>query len=197
MPKRVLAVLHTRAHKIEVEDTANVIFEYGGGKLGYLYASTADEPGYEQLMLCGDKGTLIVQDGQLRMARLRMSVTDHIRLGRGQDVIAKGTGGQQATWRLVRYRDVPARHLEVVRAFARHLLRGTPLVASGADALNELELSNAAYLSGFQHRPVDLPVDAAQMDRLLARLERERSTGRGGGMRTGAQRELRKLLRAR
>jgi len=45
MPKKVVGMVHTRAHKIEVEDTANFLCDYGGGKVGYLYASTAEEPG--------------------------------------------------------------------------------------------------------------------------------------------------------
>ncbi len=56
-------------------------------------------------------------------------------------------------------------------------------------------MTNAMYLSGFTGRSVDLPVDAAKMERLLARLERERSTGRGQGQRKAALSALRKLVK--
>ena len=48
LPKSVFGLCHTRCHKIEVEDTANFLCDYGDGKVGYVYASTADEPGGEQ-----------------------------------------------------------------------------------------------------------------------------------------------------
>ena len=68
------------------------------------------------------------------------------------------------------------------------------MVASGADAINELEISNAVYLAGFSGKPVDLPVEAGAIDRLIAKLERERSTGKGRGQRVLAGREMQKLL---
>jgi len=52
------------------------------------------------------------------------------------------------------------------------------------------------YLSGFGGRPVELPVDAAAVERLIARLERQRSTGRGGGHRRRAARALRRAIAA-
>ena len=57
-----------------------------------------------------------------------------------------------------------------------------------------MELSNAIYLSGFTHKTVELPVKAADMERLLNRLIRQRSTGRGGNLRRKADAQLRRLL---
>ena len=192
MPKRVMAVLATRAHKIEVEDTANIIFEYDKGKIGYMYATTAEEPGCEQLMICGDKGTLIVEGGRVRLARLRIPVTRHIAGSRDP---FNGAAEQKVDWRDVSAPKAAASHLSVIRAMARHIRTGSPLVATGAEGLNELELSNAAYLSGFLNKPIDLPVDEGQIERLLSRLERQRSTGRGGRLRQAAKRDLNGLLR--
>ena len=67
------------------------------------------------------------------------------------------------------------------------------MVAAGAEAINELELSNAIYVSGYKNKPVDLPVDAAEIDALIGKLQRQRSTGKGGNLRAKARRELRKL----
>ena len=198
MPRRVKALVHTRAHRIEVEDTANVLCEYDKGKVGYIYATTAEEPGMEQLMLCGSLGTMIAEGNALRLGKLRASVDEHIMGAKKQNVLPSGNFTPQGVvWREVKVPKRPGGHIEVTRAFARHVLRGTPLVATGEEALNELELSNAAYLSGYGDRTVELPVDADAMERLLARLERQRSTGRGGGLRAKAGRELRALLRAR
>jgi len=194
MPRRVVAVMGTRAHRIEAEDTANIIFEYENGKTGYLYATTAEEPGYEQLMLAGDKGTLVVERDQIRLGRLKVPVRRHIMASPSN---FDGSAEQTITWREVPHPAKDGGHIGVIRAFARHIRTGSPLVATGADGLCELELANAAYLSGYRNRRVDLPVDAAAIDRLLAQLERKHGTDRGGPMRREAARDLRKLLPGR
>ena len=68
------------------------------------------------------------------------------------------------------------------------------LIATGAEAIGELEISNAVYISGYKRKSVGIAVDAGEIDRLIRKLERERSTGRGQGERAKADRELRKLL---
>lgn len=196
MPKRVMGIVSTRAHKIEVEDTANFLLEYDKGKIGYIYATTAEEPGYDQFMVCGDKGTLVCEGNKLTLGKLRMPITKHILTGGPQNVIRKATGGQKTAWRRIKPpTDAGGRHIMLILAFARHILRGTRMYVDGTEALNELELSNAMYLAGFGNKTVDLPVDENEMERLMSSLQRERSTGKGGNMRGDAMRDLRRLLR--
>jgi len=198
LPKRVLAVTDTRDHRIEVEDTANVLCDYGHGRMGYIYATTAEEPGVERIILSGDKATMVIEGGKLMLGKLAMTVHEHINAAVAQDVIYTPAGGQKCTWREVkapkRARD--GRHIEIIRGFAREVLGKGKQYAPGTEAVRELELSNAAYLSGFSGgKPVDVPVDGAAMDRLLARLERERSTGKGGGLRKKHQAQFKRLMR--
>ncbi len=193
LPDRVMCSLTTRIHKIEVENTAEAVFHYADGCMGHFYVSTAHEPAIDRIEIFGDRGTLVAEGGRLRFARLASPLTRHIRTCKIAEAdIARIDAG----WSKVK---LPARaggrHLDVIGAFARHVLRGTPMVASGEEALNELELSNAMYLSGFKNKPVDLPVDAAEIERLLAKLERERSTGKGRAQRRKARAALSKLLR--
>ena len=187
MPKRIHAVISTREHMIEVEDAANAICEYERGKIGYIYATTAEEPGMEQIMVCGNNGTLINEGGKLKFGKLAMPLPDHIYKS------TEGFGQQKCEWQEVEAAKTPEGHLEVLRAFVAHLLHGQPMIAAGEEAINELELSNAIYVAGFRNKVVDLPVDANEIEKLVARLERERSTGRGGGLRRKAQAQLRKL----
>jgi len=188
MPKRIVATVGTRHHKIEVENTANAILEYPNGKIGYIYATTAEAPGMEQLMVCGDAGTLVAENGQLRHARLDTGIRKHL---------LTATAGMQppkAAWRTVALPKIEGTHMRIIRAFVRHLLRGTPLVATGAEGVNELELSNAIYIAGYRNKGVNLPVDAAEMERLLTSLARKHDTGKSENYRRVANAELRKLL---
>lgn len=190
LPRAVTAAVATRAHRIEVEDTVNVFCDYGDGRTGTIYTTTAEAPGLEQFMVAGDRATLLFANGALRLGRLRTPLSEY--LATAQDMY----GGPACDWEEVQCtlpRD--GQHLNVVHAWAAHILHGTPMVCSGEEALNEVELCNAIYLAGFTGKTVHLPVDAAAVDRLLARLERERSRGRGGNLRRQAARELAGLLR--
>jgi predicted dehydrogenase len=44
LPSRVTGFTRTRLHDIEVEDEAWALLEYSNGAIGYLYASTTEEP---------------------------------------------------------------------------------------------------------------------------------------------------------
>jgi len=187
LPKRIIATVDTRHHRIEVENTTNAILDYGKGKHGYIYATTAEAPGQNRYAVCGDRGTLVAEGSTLRLARVKGGIRKHL-------MTAKAWTQPDCRWSEVKLPKARTGHLEVIRAFARHLLRGTPLVAAGADGINGLELSNAIYLSGYRGKPVDLPVDAAAMERLITHLIRTRSTGRGGNLRRQADAEMKRLL---
>jgi predicted dehydrogenase len=193
MPKRLMGLISTRCHKIEVEDCGNFLMDYGKGKVGYIYTTTAEEPGYEQFMFCGDKGTIIVEDGKIKLGMLAMPVSKHIF---ASESAMAGGAEQKIKWTEVK---VPTRkegHLEINAGFARHLISGKPFeYCTGVEALNELELSNAMHIAGYKEKVVTLPVDGAEMDRLLAKLERERSIGKGGGIRKKAKACLNKLMK--
>ena len=193
LPQRVLGLLATRIHTIEVEDTANFLCDYGGGKVGYIYATTGELPGMEQFMVCGDKATVIAEGHKLRIGRLPIGLKDFT-MG-SVTKLADEKVKNNAEWTEEDYStNKGGQHVEVIRAFARHILRGEPLVATGEDSLGELELSNAMYLAGYKERGVSLPVDDREIDRLVVKLEKARSTGKGQGIRSKATRDLRKLL---
>jgi predicted dehydrogenase len=194
MPDAVMCSLTTRIHKIEVENTAEAIFHYADGAMGHFYVSTAQEPVLDRIEIFGDKGTLVAEKGKLRFAKLATPITRHIRTCKIAEADVAKINSKSAQVKLPA--GGGAGHRAVIHAFARHVLRGTPMVASGEESINELELSNAMYLSGFKNKPVELPVDAAEIERLLKRLQRERSTGKGRGMRRKADAAVRKLLRS-
>ena len=62
-----------------------------------------------------------------------------------------------------------------MQAFADAILKGTEPIAYGEEGINELMISNAAYLSQWLgNQPVKLPIDGELFDRLLA--ERQKSS---------------------
>ena len=193
MPKKVLGLIATRCHEIEVEDCANFLLDYGDGKVGYIYATTAEEPGYEEFMICGDKGTLVIGDEGIKLGKLKTPVSKHIFASR--DAMAGGAE-QGIKWTTVKPKGRSGGHIDITRGFVEWILTGSKPFdfADGEQALNELELSNAMHLAGYKDQVVSLPVNAAEMETLMSSLERRLSTGKGQGIRKAANADLRKLL---
>ncbi|MBQ8952776.1 MAG: gfo/Idh/MocA family oxidoreductase, partial [Clostridia bacterium] len=66
-------------------------------------------------------------------------------------------------------------HVEVLRAFAAHIMNGEPLVASGVEGIRGLTLANAMYLSSWLNETVELPLDE---DKFVEELNKRRATSR-------------------
>ncbi|MFP4054599.1 MAG: Gfo/Idh/MocA family protein [Phycisphaerae bacterium] len=199
LPEKVSAFIGTRDHNIEVEDTANIMLDYGDGKVGYIYATTAEQPGKEQLTVIGTKGTLILEGGTLTHLKLKVSIDDMI-YGKGQADVIKSAGGakNKVTRKEVKLpKDKGGRHIQIIDAFAKHVVKGKEMYIDGEEGIKELELSNAAYMSGFNDgKVVELPVDSTKMERLITKLEKDRATGKGGGIRSEANKWFRQLMKA-
>ena len=59
-------------------------------------------------------------------------------------------------------------HNGILTNFTAAVLHGEPLLAPGYDAIHEIVVSNAAYLSAWTGERVSLPLDTARFDALLA-----------------------------
>jgi len=166
LPKRVQAVLTTRIHRIEVENTVHAVMEYEGAKVGYFRSTTADPLGKNRIEIQGDRGRLVLEGrGQLKICRYKKPVSEDI-----LHTVDRKASPFETEWEEIEAPPSPGGHLEVTRQFARAIRFGEPLIATGEDGLAALELANAMHLSGLRRRPVDLPCDRAEVDRLFAEL---------------------------
>ena len=52
-----------------------------------------------------------------------------------------------------------SQHVLVIKDWIDTIINGTPLLAPGTDAINELMISNAVYLSTFIDNWVEFPID--------------------------------------
>jgi predicted dehydrogenase len=161
-PTRVLARTSTRFHRIEVEDTAEALIDYGGDHTGYLYTSTAEWPGDDRYEFSGERGKLVVNGRSVRLYRATERVQDTI------DHLAVW-GKPTGAWEEIPVEGEPPGHAAVVVQFARAVRLGEPLVATGEDGVNSLELGNAIMLSGDLNQAVDLPLNRNAYDRFLER----------------------------
>ena len=152
-----------RYHHIEVEDDATLMVRYANGASGIFITSTGEYPGTNRLEISGTRGKLVLEDGKLKSWLLRED----------ENVVRFASDSNSPQIPLDYEEWVPEEketaHAGILCNFASAILNGTPLLSPAEDGLNELTLSNAAYLSAWQNsKPVSLPLDEAAFDSLLA-----------------------------
>ncbi len=168
-PKSAQAIAATRLHNIEVENLALSILDYGNGKVGWIYASTAEIPLPERFEVVGDQGVLVLESGKLRHYETKEPLSQH--LGSSPEPFGHLAG----EWRDVKVEKTPEGHIEVILAFARAVRANDAslLTASGEDGLASLELANTILLAGFKRREIDFPLDRKRYDKLLKKLQKD------------------------
>ncbi len=151
-----------RYHRIEVEDDAVLLSSYANGATGCFITSTGEYPGTNRLEISGTRGKLVLEDGKLKSWLLK---EDEKEVRFSSDLNSPDIPLEYEEWIPS---EKPSAHLGILQNFTNAILKGEELLSPAEDGLNELTLSNAAYLSAWQgNRPVSLPMDEALFDRLL------------------------------
>ena len=163
MPASVTAYCDVaRYHRIEVEDDATLMTRYANGATGLFVTSTGEYPGTNRLEISGDLGKLVLEDGVLKWWKLDESERE-VRWHSPQSMPHMAFDYAEE-----RFADNGPQHQGILQNFANAILHGEALISPGAEGLNELMLSNAAYLSQWTgNAPVALPLDGAAFDALL------------------------------
>lgn len=182
MPQSVSAQCDVaRYHRIEVEDDATLFTRYANGATGVFITSTGEYPGTNRLEIAGDRGRLVLENGVLKWWRLTES--ERQVCFRSEESFAS----IPCEYEEYRPSELETAHAGILQNWANAIRLGEPLLSPGRDALNELTLSNAAYLSQWTGNvPVTLPMDTAAFDRLLAEHVAASSTKQGSGRRDGS-----------
>ena len=163
MPTSVAAYCDVaRYHRIEVEDDATLITRYANGATGLFVTSTGEYPGTNRLEISGELGKLVLEEGVLKWWKLQESEND-VRWHSDNSM-------PQIPYEYTeeRFEDDGPQHRGIIQNFANAILHGEKLISPGIDGLNELTLSNAAYLSQWTgNSPVALPLDNGKFDAML------------------------------
>ncbi len=150
-------------HHIEVEDEAALFVRYANGATGCFLTSTGEYPGTNRLEISGTRGKIVLEEGKLRYWKLRED-EEQVRFTSGESFARIPLDYSEWT-----PPDPPASHAGILQNFADAVLRGEALLSPAEDGLQELTLSNAAYLSAWEGGiPVPLPLDEERFDRMLA-----------------------------
>lgn len=164
MPESVTAFCDiAKYHNIEVEDDATIFTRYKNGATGVFMTSTGEYPGTNRLEISGDLGKIVLENGVLKRYKLKEPISE---------VIANSKQGfAQIDYYYEEFKQEKPEtaHKGILQNFANAVLSGEELIAPGIDGINELTISNAAYLSEWQgNREITLPFDSELFDSLLA-----------------------------
>ena len=163
MPTSITAFCDTaKYHNIEVEDDVTIFARYENGATGTFITTTGETPGTNRFEISGTKGKMVLEQGILKLWLLKENERD-ICFGLKQNFVSPET--EYSEFRP----DTPeTAHNGILQNFANAILFGEPLLAAGVDGINELMISNAAYLSQWTgNRECLLPIDAEAFDREL------------------------------
>lgn len=147
MPKRVQGFCHEgKYHPIEVEDEVTAYFEWENNVTGVFIASTGEAAGVNRLEIALDDALLVCEKGKLKLCELDKPESEYRR--ETKDLFIK----PKTEWREIECADSKDAYEQLLTAFAE----GEP-VCEGCEAINSLYLSNAVYLSSWEHKMIEIP----------------------------------------
>ena len=170
--------------KINVENDVTMYVEYANGASGVFISSTHDAPGSNRLEIDGTGGQLIIeQKGFSEMLtfnelpsfenELSSEISSPMPL-----IKAKKTVMKTSTLKNAVLLGAIGQHVGIFRNFSRAVLFNEPLIAPGADGIHSLTIANAAYLSSWLGKDIELPLDEDLFKlELDKRIEEEKESG--------------------
>ncbi len=169
LPVKIRAFCHEgKWHDIEVEDDVSIYAEYANGATGTFITTTGDCPGTNRFEITLDGGKLVCENGKLMLYKLNGTISEHCANS------TEGFDRLEGEWIEVETDGRNKQHSEVMNKFAAAMLRGEPLVARGEEGIRGLSISNAAHLSSWLGKEVEIPVDE---DIYFAELQKKIAAG--------------------
>lgn len=170
MPTKIRAFCHNGLwHDIEVEDDVTIYAEYPNGATGVFITTTGDCPGDNRFEITLDKAKIVCTADEIEVYELSKKISEY--------TYAAEDGFEKLESKKIEVETdgMNEQHSGVTNAFAAHILHGTPLIAEGDEGINGLTIANAAYLSSWLGKTIELPLDE---DLYLEELNKRRATSK-------------------
>ncbi|MGI6167457.1 MAG: Gfo/Idh/MocA family protein [Eubacteriales bacterium] len=163
MPDEIYATCaEGKWHDLEVEDDATIIGYYKSGATATFITSTGEYPGTNRLEISGSRGKLIIEKRKLNVYLLDVDEREFC------FTEPKGFPKYELHEQVFEQTEKEAAHSGIIQNFTNALLYGEELLAPGCDGINEIALSNAAYLSSWTGKRVSVKdLDTKLFDSLL------------------------------
>ncbi len=159
-------------HDIAVEDDATIYARYPNGATGVFITSTGEYPGTNRIEISGTMGKAVAEDGKLKLFLLH----------RDEELLRQEKFGfvtdEKVSKIELNFGTDNNGHIKILQNFTDHLLTGKELVAPGYEGINSLTISNAAYLSTWLDREIEIPFDK---ELFVKELSKQKDKDKQGG----------------
>jgi predicted dehydrogenase len=150
-----------RYHQIEVEDDVTLYCRWKDGKHATIIASTGEAPGRNRLEVACERGHITVETGRISWTRTRQPIREF-------SESVEAAFAQPDYWNVeIPITGIGGGHIEILQNFVNAILDGEPLIAPAHEGIHSVEIANAALLSTWLGRTIDLPMDAGLYEKLL------------------------------
>lgn len=179
MPARTQSFCHEgKYHPIPVEDEVTSYLEWENGATGVFFATTGEASGINRLEISLEDALLVCDKGSLEIFELDQP--ECVYRQEKEDAFIKPRG---------ELKEIPCEkerepYVEILKNFVAAVFDGAALTAPGEEARKSLLLSNAMYLSAWEHRMVEIPVPGSEEELKFEAafergIEKKKITGKG------------------
>ena len=167
MPQSLTAFCDVgKYHHIEVEDDVTILARYKNGAIGTFITSTGEYPGTNRLEISGSKGKIVLENDILKYWKLKQNEREICYTSQEAFVNIDFDYSEFA------FEEPETAHRGILQNFTNAILFGEKLISPGIEGINELTLSNAAYLSSWNNNcEVKIPFDYKEFDEKMALLK--------------------------
>ena len=162
VPTEVKAICDVaKFHNIEVEDDVTILTRYENGATGAFITSTGEFPGTNRLEISGELGKIVLENNTLKWWKLPINEREFCATVQKSfptieteysEFVSTNTNG--------------IAHQGILQNFANAIIKGEELLCPAIEGINELSISNAAYLSSWKNgATVKLPIDNKEFDK--------------------------------
>ena len=163
MPDSIYASIpFGKYNDFKVDDEATIIMEYPEKMTGVFILSTGEIQSEEQLCIIGSKGKIRVIGNRIQIERNNIDAQEYSKT-------AKTNSREEmiTSCDTVIAPEAQKPYALMLENFCEAILDDAELIADGMAGANTLEIANAAYMSAWLGKKINLPVDGNEYDRLL------------------------------
>lgn len=152
-------------HNIEVEDDVSTFCEFANGATGSFITSTGESPGTNRLEITGDRGRLVLENGELSFKRTELKVSEFC-------ATTSESFAHAPVWdvKIPCGKDSTNAHKDVIADFVNAILEDRAPLAPAEQGINSVEFGNAMLYSGLKGVTVNMPLDGDAYEAMLMEL---------------------------
>ena len=166
MPVKIRAFCkYGHYHNITVEDDVTILAEYANAATATFITSTGEYPGTNRLEYSGTKGKAVIEEGILKLYLLDIDERETCFNSK------EGFPSMEVRYKEIVQQESETAHIGILQNFTNAILHGESLLAPGYEGILGLTISNAAYMSDWLDRWIDLPMDEKLFSQMLNKMQ--------------------------